>query len=144
MKMIKMKYKLLGKYIKKNNFAISNSKVFFDLAKNISKYKINFDIQSKQIKDSVIEIDTTLSLKAVGNDFDEIETEIVYSAIAELSGDMNDKKELEKIILVKIPKEIYPEIRNLFISMFSACGFKDIKIDKTVDFQKLHQKSKIN
>ena len=124
MKMIKMKYKLLGKYIKKNNFAISNSKVFFDLAKNISKYKINFDIQSKQIKDSVIEIDTTLSLKAIDNDFDEIETEIVYSAIAELSGDMSDKKELEKIILVKIPKEIYPEIRNLFISMFSACGFK--------------------
>ena len=143
-KMIKMKYKLLGKYIKKIDFEISNSKIFYELAKNISKYKINFGIQSKQIKNNVIEIDTTLSLNPVDDDFEKIETKIIYTAIAELNGDMNDKVELEKIILIKIPTEIYPEMRKIFISIFESSGFKDIKIDKLVDFHKLHQKSKIN
>lgn len=139
-----MKYKLLGKYIKKIDFEISNSKIFYELAKNISKYKINFGIQSKQIKNNVIEIDTTLSLNPVDDDFEKIETKIIYTAIAELNGDMNDKVELEKIILIKIPTEIYPEMRKIFISIFESSGFKDIKIDKLVDFHKLHQKSKIN
>ena len=45
-----MNYKIIGKYIKKLNFNIPNTKTFFHLTKDIANYKINIDIKSNQIK----------------------------------------------------------------------------------------------
>ena len=49
-----MSYKIIGKYIKKLDFKIPNSKTFSMLSKEISNYKINIDIQSNQIRDKII------------------------------------------------------------------------------------------
>ena len=86
----------------------------------------------------MIEVETTLSLNPTKSNFDEIDVKIVYSTIIELDINLNDKKELENIILVKVPSEIYPNIREIFISLFEKSGFKDVKIDRIVDFEKLY------
>ena len=54
-----MNYKIIGKYIKDLNFSIPNPKTFFTF-KDISKYKINIDIKSKQVNQNVIEVLTYL------------------------------------------------------------------------------------
>ena len=133
-----MSYKIVGKYIKDLKFTIADPKDFFLLTKNISNYKIKIDIKSKSFKEKMIEVETTLSLNPTKSNFDEIDVKIVYSTIIELDINLNDKKELEKIILVKVPSEIYPNIREIFISLFEKSGFKDVKIDRIVDFEKLY------
>ena len=133
-----MNYKIVGKYIKDLNFSIPNPKTFFLLSKNISNYKINIDIKSNQVKEKIIEIQTTLALLPVKNDFEKINTKIVYSTIIELKEKLNNKKEIEKIILIDVPSTIYPELRKIFLFIFENLGFKDIKIGKDVDFQKLY------
>ena len=133
-----MSYKIVAKYIKDLKFGIDDPKKFFLLAKNISNYKINIDIKSKILKEKTIEVDTTLSLNSTKSDFDKINVKIVYSAIIELNINLSDKKELEKIILVRVPTEIYPNIREIFILLFEKSGFKDVKIEKIVDFEKLY------
>ena len=133
-----MSYKIVAKYIKDLKFGIDDPKKFFLLAKNISNYKINIDIKSKILKEKTIEVDTTLSLNSTKSDFDKIDIKIVYSAIIELNISLNDKKELERIILVSVPSEIYPNIREIFILLFEKSGFKDVKIEKIVDFEKLY------
>ena len=133
-----MSYKIVGKYIKDLKFTIADPKDFFLLTKNISNYKIKIDIKSKSFKEKMIEVETTLSLNPTKINFDEIDVKIVYSTIIELDINLNDKKELENIILVKVPSEIYPNIREIFISLFEKSGFKDIKIDRIVDFEKLY------
>jgi preprotein translocase subunit SecB len=138
-----MNYKLIGKYIKKINFEINNPKIFFLLAKNISNYKINIDIKSKQFKEKIIEVETTLSLLPKKKDFEKINVEIIFSAIIEVDSKIDDKKKLEEVILIKVPSQVYPEIRKIFIFLFEESGFKEIKIDKTVDFQKLYDIRKI-
>ena len=138
-----MSYKIIGKYIKKLNFNIPNPKTFFLLSKDISNYKINIDIKSNQFKEKLVEIETSLRLKTSNDAQEKIDAEIVYSSIVELNGDMSNKKELEEIILIKVPNEVYPEIRKTFIFLFEQSGFKDIKIDENVDFKKLY-KEKIN
>ena len=45
-----MNYKIIGKYINKINFEISNPKIFFLLAENITNYKINIDIKNLEFK----------------------------------------------------------------------------------------------
>ena len=138
-----MNYKIVAKYIKHIKFEIPNPKIFFLLEKNISNYKINIDIKSNQFKEKLVEIETSLRLKTSKEAQEKIDAEIVYSSIVELNGDMSNKKELEEIILIKVPNEVYPEIRKTFIFLFEQSGFKDIKIDENVDFKKLY-KEKIN
>ena len=138
-----MNYKIIGKYIKDLNFNIPNSKTFFLLNKDISNYKINIDIKSDQLKENIIEILITLNLKPTKNDFEKINTKIVFATIVELSRRNIEKEEIEKIILVDVPSKIYNELRNIFISLFENSGFKDIKINENVDFQKLYNMKKI-
>ena len=138
-----MTYIIFGKYIKHLNFYIQNHKTFFLLSKDISNYKINIDIKSNQVKDNIIEILTSLNLTTTKDDYEKIKTKIIYSTLIELSSNNINKKEIERIILVEVPTKIYGEIRGIFISLFENSGFKDVKISKSVDFEKLYNTKKI-
>ena len=137
-----MSYKIIGKYIKDLILNIPNPKTFFLLSKNISNYKINIDIKSTQVKQSIIEVLTSLSLTPIKNDFEKINTKIIYSTIVELDNETIQKDEMEKIILINVPSEIYSELRQIFIFLFENSGFKDVKINETVDFEKLYKMRK--
>ena len=138
-----MSYKIIGKYIKGLDFGIPNAKIFSLLSKNISNYKINIDIKSTQLKDKILEVETTLNLTPNKSEMEKITTKIIYSTIIELNDAVTDKNEVEKIILISVPTSIYPELRNIFLFIFENSGFKDIKISNTVDFQKLYNHKKI-
>ena len=134
-----MNYKIIGKYIKELNFNIPNPKTFFLLSKDIANYKINIDIKSSQAKQNIIEVLTSLSLSPIRNDFEKINTKIVYSTIIELEGSQLSKGEIEQIILIKVPTKIYPELRKIFVFLFKKLLFKDVKISETVDFENLYK-----
>ena len=138
-----MSYKIIGKYIKELNFNIPNPKTFFLLSKDISKYKINIDIKSNQVKQNIIEVLTTLSLNPIESNFEKINTKIVFSTVIEVSSDKIDKKEMERIILVEVPSKIYSELRKIFISLFENSGFKDIQINEKIDFEKLYKMKRV-
>ena len=138
-----MNYKIIGKYIKELNFNIPNAKTFFLLSKDIANYKINVDIKSSQTKKNIIEVLTSLSLTPIKNDFETINTKIIYSTIVELEGNELSKNEMEKIILIEVPTKIYPGLRKIFVFLFENSGFKDVKISETVDFDNLYRIKKV-
>ena len=133
-----MNYKIVGKYIKDLKFEIPNPKTFFLLEKKISNYKINIDIKSHQFKDKIIEVVIALSLNPVIDEVDKINTNIIFSTIIEIDREIKEKKLLEEIILIRVPTEVYPEIRALFILLFEKSGFSKIKIKEKIDFTKLY------
>ena len=139
----KRTYKIIGKYIKDLKFNIPNPKTFFLLSKSISNYKINIDIKSVQVKQKIIEVLTTLSLTPNQKDFEKIETKIIYSTIVQFESESTKKDEIEKIILIKVPSEIYSELREIFIFLFENSGFKDVNINENVDFEKLYKMRKV-
>ena len=138
-----MSYKIIGKYIKDLNFSIPNPKTFFLLSQNISNYKINIDIKSNQVKQNIIEVLATLKLTPIKDDFEEIKSKIVFATIVELADDKIQKNEIEKIVLIKVPSQIYPELRSIFVKLFENSGFKDVKISESVDFEKLYNMKRI-
>ena len=138
-----MTHKIIGKYIKELRFNIPNPKTFFLLAKDIANYKIKIDIKSVQVKQNIIEVLTSLKLNPVKDDFEKIDTNIIFSTIVEFSNDNLAKGEMEKTILVDVPSKIYPELRQIFIFLFENSGFKDIKINETIDFEKLYKMRKV-
>ena len=95
------------------------------------------------MKQNIIEVLTTLKLSSVRDDFDKIDTKIIFSTIVEFNNENLAKEKIEKIILVDIPSKIYPELRKIFVFLFQNSGFKDIKINEAVDFEKLYKMKKI-
>ena len=88
-------------------------------------------------------METTLALTPNNNDFDKINTKIVFATIIDVEGELKDKQALEEIILIKVPDEIYPQIRSLFVLLFEKSGFNKIKIEENINFKELYLKKTI-
>ena len=137
-----MSYKIISKFIKDISFEIPNAQAFVMLEKEISNYNLNFDIKSNPFKDNIIEVNTILRISPNQNVKHKILTEINFTALVSIEKNFEDKKELEKIILIEIPTEIYPSLYETFVYLFSQAGIKNIEIYKKVDFEKLYNERK--
>jgi len=133
-----MSYKIVSKFIKDISFEIPDARTFVMLEKEISKYNLNFDIKSKPFKENIIEVNTILSLVPNQDVKHKILTEINLATLISIEKNLKDKKELEKIILITLPTEIYPILYETFVYLFSQAGVKNIIIKKEVDFEKLY------
>ena len=137
-----MSYKIISKFIKDVSFEIPNAQAFVMLEKEISNYSLNFDIKSSTYKKNIIEVSTVLKISPNQDVKHKILTEITCTTLVSIEEHFDDKKELEKIILIKVPTEIYPILYETFVYLFSKCGIKNIQIDKKVDFEKLYKEKK--
>ena len=138
-----MSYKILSKFIKDISFEIPNAQTFVMLEKEISKYSLKFNITSKKFKNNIIEVNTILKLTPNQDQKNKMLTEINLTALVSIDENLKDKKELEKIILVKVPIETYPTLYETFVYLFSQAGIKNISITKDVDFEKMYNENKI-
>ena len=64
--------------------------------------------------------------------------EIVYSTIVKVNNEINDKKELEKILLCDLQMEIYPDLEKSLLDLLHNSGYPEIKFEKKVDFVNLY------
>ena len=137
-----MSYKIISKFIKDISFEIPNAQSYVMLEKEISNYSLNFDIKSKPYKDNIIEVDTTLKMVPNQNVKHKILGEITGASLVSIDKDFNNKKELEKIVLIKVPQETYKTLYDTFIFLFKQAGIQNLQIHKEVDFQKLFDSRK--
>ena len=139
-----MSYKIISKFIKDISFEIPNIQTFIMMEKEILNYKLNCDIKSKPYKDNIIEVSTILKLTPNQDVKHKMLTEINLTSLVSIDKNFEDKKELEKIILVKIPTEVYPTLYETFIYLFKQAGIKDINIEKNLNFEKMYNEKKKN
>ena len=137
-----MNYKIITKFIKDISFEIPNIQTFIMMEKEILNYKLNCDIKSKPYKDNIIEVSTILKLTPNQDVKHKMLTEINLTALVSIDKNFQDKKELEKIILVKIPAEVYPTLYETFIYLFKQAGIKDINIEKNLNFEAMYNEKK--
>ena len=137
-----MSYKILSKFIKDISFEIPDANAFLMLEKEISNYSLNVDISSKKFKNDIIEVNTILRLSPNLEVKNKILTEINLAALVSIDENIKDKNQLEKIILVKVPTDVYPQLYKTFVYLFSQAGVKNISIAKEVNFEKMYQERK--
>jgi len=139
-----MSYKIISKFIKDISFEIPNAQTFVMLEKEILNYNLNFDIKSNPYKVNIIEVNTILRLVPNQDVKHKMLAEINLTTLASIEKNFEDKKELEKIILIKIPTDVYPALYETFLYLFKQAGIKNINIEQTVDFEKLYNEKKRN
>ena len=132
-----MNYQIISKFIKDISFEIPNAQSFVMLEKEIANYSLNFNVKSNPYKDNIIEVNTTLKMVPNQNVKHKILGEITGASLVSIDKNFKDKTELEKIVLVNIPQEIYPTLYETFVFLFKQAGLKNIQINKEVDFKKL-------
>ena len=103
----------------------------------ISKYQLTIDIISKPAKNKLIEVNTTLKFKDKESREKKSYFEIVYASIIKIDEDIKDKKDLQKIILCDVQKEIQPNLEKTFTNLLNNSGFNEVNINK-IDFDKLY------
>ena len=132
------KYKILGKYIKDMSSETPDIETYVFVRDYISKYQLNIDINSKALKNKMIEINTILKFEDKQDNKKKSYFEINFSTIIKLEQEIKDKKDLEKIILCDVQNEIYPELEKSLLNLLHDSGYPDVKFEKKVDFEQLY------
>ena len=136
------KFKILSKYIKDLSSETPNIETYLFVKERIAKYQLGIDINSKALKNKMVEVNTSFKFEDRENNEKKSYFEIIYSTIIKINEEVQDKKELEKIILVKIPAEVYPTLYETFIYLFKQAGIKDINIEKNLNFEAMYNEKK--
>ena len=135
---MKEKYKILTQYIKDISSETRNVETYLFVKDNISKYHLNIDINSKPLKNRLIEINTTLKFEDKGENEKKSYFEIIYATIINVDNDLKEKNDLQKIILCDVQLIIYPKIEKALLDLIHNSGFPEIRFEKKIDFEKLY------
>ena len=130
-------YKILEKYIKDLSSETPNVESFLYTKSNISKYELDIDINSKPLKNKLVEVNTTLKFHDKNKVDKKSYFELVYASIVKISEDVKEKKDLQKIILCDVQNDIFPGLEKILISILTDSGYPGIKFEKKIDFTKL-------
>ena len=135
---MKENYKILGKFIKDMSSETPDVETFLFVKDNITKYHLNIDISSKALKDKLVEVNTTLRFEDKSNNEKKSLFEIIFATIVKIGEEIKEKKDLQKILLCDVQKEIYPNLETSFINLLHDSGYPGIKFEKKIDFEKLY------
>ena len=133
------KYEILAEFVKDMSSETPDIETFIFVKGNIKNYHLNIDLNSKAIKNKIIEVNTILKFEDKNLENKKSHFEITYTAVVKIDDDVDEKKELEKIILCDVPKTIYPNLEKIFLTLLISSGFPEVKMEKKVDFEKLYK-----
>ena len=131
-------FKILVQFVKDISSETPDVQTYIYVNENISKYLLNIDINSKALKNKMIEVNTTLKFEDKEPNEKKSYFEIVYTSIIKINDDLKDKKVLEKIVLCDVQNEIYPKLEKTFLDLLHNSGFPEVKLEKKIDFNKLY------
>ena len=133
-----MNYKIVTKFIKDISFEIPNVETLLFLENNLEKYNVKVDITSKPIKQRIVQVDTILKFENDTEVEKKAQIEITLSAVVKIETDLENKKELQEIILIHVPTDVYPMLFEIFALLIEKSGLPKMKIEKNIDFRKLY------
>ena len=134
------KYKILGKFIKDMSSETKDIETYLFVKDHISKYQLGIDINSRALKNKLIEISTTLKFEDKSDSKSKSHFEVTFSIIVKIDEDVKDKKELEKIILCEVQTEIYPDLEKSFLDLLHNSGHPSVKLGNRLNFEDLYNK----
>ena len=132
------KFKILAKYIKDMSSETKDAETYIFVKDYISKYQLNININSKALKNKMVEINTIMKFEDKDDNKKKSFFELTYATIIKVDDDVKDKKDLEKIILCDAQIKIYPDLEKSFLNLIHNSGYPDITFEKKIDFEKLY------
>ena len=134
-------YKIIAQFIKDMSSETPDAETYMYVKDNISRYQLGINIDSKAMKSRLIEIDTSIRFYDKEENVKKSIFEFIYTSVVQIDENLKDKKILEKIILVEVQEEIFPDIEKTLVNLLHNSGYPAIKVEKKVDFEELYTKN---
>ena len=132
-------YKILGKFVKDMSSETPDVETYIFVKDYISKYQLNIDINSKALKNKMVEINTIFKFEDKEENKKKSHFEINFATIIKVDDEVKEKKELEKIILCDVQVEIYPDLEKSFLNLINNSGYPGVKFEKKINFEELYK-----
>ena len=132
-------FKIITSFIKDMSSETPDAQTFIFVRDKISKYRLNIDINSKAVKNGIIEVNTILKFTDQPEVLKKSHFEITYTSIVKVDEKIAEKKEMEKVILCDVPNKIYPDLERIFLNLLTDSGYPGIKFGKKIDFIELYK-----
>ena len=132
-----IKHKILLGYIKDLSVETPDPESLIIARENISKYSLNLDLNSKVLKNKMIEVYTKLTHE---NKISKKKTyfEMTYATVVKIEEEKLNPEEIKKFILCDLQTQIYPQIQKTFLQILKLSGFPDLQLQGNIDFNKLY------
>ena len=132
-------FKILAQFVKDISSETPDIKTYLFVKENLSKYNLNIDINSKPLKNKMIEVNKTLKFENTEMNEKKSYFEIIYASIVKINDEIENKNDIEKIILCDVQNKIYPNLEKTFLDLLHNSGFPEVKLDKKIDFNLLYK-----
>ena len=139
--MMSENYKIIAKFIKDMSSETPDTETYIFVKENIFKYQLGININSKPLKNQVIEINTTLKFEDKEDNKMKSFFEISYITIIKVNEQIKDKNILQKIVLCDVQKDIYKELEKSMLNLLHNSGYPAITFEKKIDFDELYKKN---
>jgi len=132
-------FKIISSFIKDMSSETPDAQTFIFVRDKIAKYRLNIDINSKAVRDGIIEVNTILKFADQPEVLKKSHFEITYTSIVKVDEKVSDKKGMEKIILCDVPNQIYPDLERIFLNLLTDSGYPGVKFEKKINFTELYK-----
>jgi len=129
-------YKILAEFVKDVSVETKDIQTYLFVKDYITKYQLTIDITSQPTKNKLIEVNTIMKFEDKEDNEKKSYFELVYLTIVKLDDNVKEKKEIEKILLCEVQKDIQPKLEKSFTDLIVNSGFNNITV-KNIDFDKL-------
>ena len=136
-----IKHKILLNYIKDLSVETPDPESLITARENVSKYSLKLDLNSKILKNKMIEVCTKLTYEDKNNK-KKTYFEMTYATVVRIEEEKPDPEELKKFILCDLQIQIHPQIQKTFVEILKLSGFPDIQLKSNIDFNKLYNEKK--
>ena len=138
-----LKHEIILSYTKDLSVETPDAESLISARENISKYSLNFDLNSKFLKNKMIEIETKLTYQDKTKNKKKTYFEMIYATVVKIDEENPNKEDVKKFILCDLQIKIYPQIEKIFLNILKMSGFPDIQLNSKIDFNKLYNERKI-
>ena len=136
-----IKHKILLNYIKDLSVETPDHESLIAARENISKYSLKLNLNSKILKNKMIEVYTNLAYEDKINK-KKTYFEMTYATVVRIEEEKPDPEELKKFILCDLQIQIHPQIQRTFVEILKLSGFPELQLKSNIDFNKLYNENK--
>ena len=136
-----VKHKIILSYIKDLSVETPDPESLISARENISKYSLKLDLNSKILKNKMIEVYTKLTYSDKINK-KQAYFEMTYATVVKIEEEKPIAEEIKKFILCDLQIQIHPQIEKTFVQILKLSGFPDLEFNSKIDFNKLYNEKK--
>jgi len=137
-----IKHEILLSYTKDLSVETPDAESLIAARENISKYSLKLDLNSRALKNKMIEVETKLTYEDKNKNNKKTFFELIYATVVKIDEETPNPEEVKKFILCDLQIKIYPQIEKIFLQILKLSGFPDLQLNSKIDFNKLYNERK--